>query len=92
MENVGREVYRVLDDGRITCFVIDDTLINGEKYPIVADIIKIMINIGFKYKERITWIKPEGYVRIGRRSGVLLQHPFPMYYYPDNIQESIIIM
>jgi len=35
--------------------------------------------------------KPDGYVRISRRSGVLIQHPYPMYYYPDNITESILI-
>lgn len=37
------------------------------------------------------WIKPEGYIRISRRSGVLLQHPYPLYFYSDNVQESIFI-
>ncbi len=45
----------------------------------------------FRYRERIVWVKPEGYIRISRRSGVLLQNPYPMYYYPDNLQESILI-
>jgi DNA modification methylase len=45
----------------------------------------------FRYRERIVWVKPEGYIRISRRSGVLLQSPYPMYYYPDNLQESILI-
>jgi DNA modification methylase len=70
---------------------VDDTLIDGKKYPVVADLIKIFIEEGFKYRDRITWIKPEGYIRISRRSGVVLQHPYPMYFYPDNIQESILI-
>ena len=70
---------------------MDDTLINGEKFPVVADITKIFVNQGFKYRERITWVKPEGYIRISKRSGVILQHPYPMYYYPDNLQESILI-
>ncbi len=35
--------------------------------------------------------KPEGYLRISRRSGVMLQNPYPMYFYPDNLLESIII-
>jgi site-specific DNA-methyltransferase (adenine-specific) len=35
--------------------------------------------------------KPEGYLRISRRSGVLLQNPYPMYFYPDNLLESILI-
>jgi len=91
IRNVARELKRVLDQGRIACFVCDDTLIEGKKYPVVADITKIFIEEGFKYRERITWVKPEGYIRISRRSGVLLQHPYPMYYYPDNLQESILI-
>ena len=88
---VAKELKRVMADGRIACFVCDDTLINGSKFPVVADIIKIFMNEGFKYRDRITWVKPEGYIRISRRSGVLIQHPYPMYFYPDNLQESIII-
>jgi len=91
IRNVARELKRVLDNGRIAAFVVDDTLIKGKKYPVVADITKIFIEEGFKYRERIVWVKPEGYIRISRRSGVLLQHPYPMYYYPDNLQESILI-
>jgi DNA modification methylase len=91
ISNVAKELKRVLDRGRIAAFVVDDTLIKGKKYPVVADITKIFIEKGFKYRERIVWVKPEGYIRISRRSGVLLQHPYPMYYYPDNLQESILI-
>lgn len=91
MRNVAKELKRVLEEGRIAAFIIDDTLIRGKKYPVVADITKILIETGFNYREKIIWIKPEGYIRISRRSGVLLQHPYPMYYYPDNIQESILI-
>jgi len=91
IRNVAKELKRVLDEGRIAALVVDDTLIKGKKYPVVADITKIFVEAGFKYRERIVWVKPEGYIRISRRSGVLLQHPYPMYYYPDNLQESILI-
>jgi DNA modification methylase len=91
IRNVARELRRVLKEGRIAAFVVDDTLIEGKKYPVIADITKIFIDEHFEYRERIVWVKPEGYIRISRRSGVLLQHPYPMYYYPDNIQESILI-
>jgi len=86
-----KELHRVLAPGRIVAFVTDDMLVNGEKYPIVADITRIMLDAGFRYRDKIVWKKPEGYTRISRRSGVLLQHPYPMYFYPDNLQESIII-
>lgn len=88
---VAKELFRVTAKGRIAAFVTDDMLVNGEKFPVVADITKIMIEAGFRYRDRIVWVKPKGYVRISRRSGVLLQHPYPMYFYPDNLQESILL-
>ena len=91
MKNSAKELKRVVSKGRIVALVVDDTLINGKKYPVVSDITKIFADEGFKYRERITWVKPEGYIRISRRSGVILQHPYPMYFYPDNLQESILI-
>jgi len=91
VRKIARELKRVVDEGRIVCIVCDDTLINGKKYPVVADLTKIYIQEGFIYRDKIIWIKPEGYIRISRRSGVILQHPYPMYFYPDNIQETILI-
>lgn len=88
---VAEETYRVLQDGRIAVLNIDDMLVKGEKFPITADATKLFQKAGFRYRDRIIWKKPEGYLRISRRSGVLLQHPFPMYFYPDNLLESIII-
>ncbi|RKX55398.1 MAG: site-specific DNA-methyltransferase [Thermotoga sp.] len=91
LKRVAREVFRVLKNGRIAVLNIDDMLVNGEKFPIVADATKIFQNAGFRYRDRIIWKKPDGYLRISRRSGVLLQNPYPMYFYPDNLLESIII-
>jgi DNA modification methylase len=91
IQDVCRDLYRVSAAGRIVCFVTDDMLVKGQKYPVVADITRLMLQAGFRYRDRIVWIKPKGYVRISRRSGVVVQHPYPMYYYPDNIQESILI-
>ena len=91
MREIAKELRRVVAKGRIVCIVCDDTLINGKKYPVVADLTKIYVEEGFVYRDKIIWIKPEGYIRISRRSGVILQHPYPMYFYPDNIQETILI-
>jgi len=91
IQDVCRDLYRVSAAGRIVCFVTDDMLVKGQKYPVVADITRLMLQAGFRYRDRIVWVKPKGYVRISRRSGVVIQHPYPMYYYPDNIQESILI-
>jgi len=91
LNEVGKEIFRVLEGGRVAVFVTADVRIHGELYPIVADLIKIMQSLGFKYQERIIWEKPEGYIRISRRSGVLIQHPYPLYYYPDNVYEDIVV-
>lgn len=91
INSCARETFRVLGNGRIACLNIDDMLVDGEKFPIVADATRIFLEAGFRYRDRIVWKKPEGYVRISRRSGVMLQHPYPMYFYPDNLLESIII-
>jgi DNA modification methylase len=88
---VAKEVFRVLKVGRVACVVCDDVLVDGERYPIVADMTRLFMDAGFRYRDRIVWIKPEGYIRISRRSGVLLQHPYPFYFYPDNVQESVLI-
>lgn len=91
LKRFAKETYRVLQEGRIAALNIDDMLINGEKYPITADSIKIFQEAGFRYRDKIIWKKPEGYLRISKRSGVILQNPYPMYFYPDNLLESIII-
>ena len=91
LNQVAKELYRVIAEGRIVVLNIDDMLVDGEKFPIVADATKIFQSAGFRYRDRILWKKPDGYIRISRRSGVLLQHPYPMYYYPDNLLENILI-
>jgi len=91
LRRFARETYRILQEGRIAVLNIDDMLINGEKFPIVADATKIFQEASFRYRDRIVWKKPDGYLRISRRSGVMLQNPYPMYFYPDNLLENIII-
>ena len=91
LKDVGKEIFRVLEEGRTAVFIVSDIRIDGEFYPIVADLIKIMQSLGFKYQERIIWKKPDNYIRISKRSGVLIQHPYPLYYYPDNIYEEIVV-
>ena len=91
LNRVAEEAYRVLREGRIFALNIDDMLVNGQKYPITADAIKIFQSNGFRYRDKIVWKKPDGYLRISKRSGVLLQNPYPMYFYPDNLLESIVI-
>ncbi len=91
LKRMANESFRVLQTGRIFALNIDDMLVNGQKYPITADAINIFQKAGFRYRDKIIWKKPDGYLRISKRSGVLLQNPYPMYFYPDNLLESVII-
>jgi DNA modification methylase len=90
--NVVKEVKRVLDDGRIAALVVDDVTVDGELFPIVADMTRLFRREGFKYRARIIWKKPNGYCRISKRSGILVQHPYPMYARFDNLTETILLM
>jgi site-specific DNA-methyltransferase (adenine-specific) len=78
LNRVAKEIFRVLKEGRIAVLNIDDMLVDGQKFPIVADATNIFQKAGFRYRDHIIWKKPDGYLRISRRSGVLLQNPFPM--------------
>ena len=68
LRKMAKESFRVLAEGRIFVLNIDDMLVNGDKFPIVADAIKIFQEAGFRYRDRIVWKKPDGYLRISRRS------------------------
>ena len=92
LRSVAKELWRVVAEGRIVVLIIDDMLVDGIKYPIVADATRIYLAAGFRYRDRIIWKKPDGYVTRSRRSGVLVQNPYPMYYYPDNLLETILVL
>ena len=88
---LAKELKRILAKGRIACFVTQDVRIEKKLYPVCEDLVKIMTEEGFIYRDKIIWRKPEGYIRISRRSGVLIQRKLPMYFYPDNVFEEILI-
>jgi site-specific DNA-methyltransferase (adenine-specific) len=92
LKNVAKELYRVLKKGRILALIIDDMLVDGQKFPIVSDATKIFQKTGFNYRDRIIWKKPDDYLRILKRRKVIYKFPFPMYFYPDNLLESILIL
>ena len=48
LRKVTKETFRVLQEGRLAVLNIDDMLINGEKFPIVADAIKIFQEDSFR--------------------------------------------
>ncbi len=96
LRQVFQECYRVLAKGRYACVNISDVHSGGKKYPIHAHCISILQRCGFKYVDNIIWKKPAGRSSracsgSAKRFGTLIQHPYPMYYYPNNTYEHILV-
>jgi len=96
MQLVFNECYRVLQNGRYICVNICDVISGEEKYPIPAHYVLMMQRAGFQYREDIIWRKPSGIGSrggsgAGKRFGLFIQHPYPMYYFPNNVFEHILI-
>ncbi|MFA5105334.1 MAG: site-specific DNA-methyltransferase [Candidatus Micrarchaeia archaeon] len=90
------ECYRVLEEGRYCAVNISDIISAAHKYPIPAHYVSLLEGIGFTYRDDIIWKKPSGVGANGaggasKRFGVFMQNPYPMYYYPNNIHEHILI-
>jgi modification methylase len=61
---------------------------NGERTALPFHFVGWMEEIGWKFREDIIWEKP---IARDRRSGVLLQHPYPGYYYPSLVAEYVFV-
>jgi len=96
LRQIFQECYRVLADGRYICVNVSDVISNKKKYPIPAHCISILQRCGFKYIDDIIWKKPSGRKNgncsgAAKRFGLLIQHPYPMYYYPNVVYEHILV-
>ncbi len=91
INNYAAEIHRVLEPGRIAAVVCDDIITEQGRFPVVAEITRAFFQSNFLYRDTIIWKKPTGYIRKSRRSGVAIQNPYPMYFYTDNITETILV-
>lgn len=83
------EVYRKQKPGGFCAVVIGTVLFNGRHYPVPHHLVKILEEIGYEYHQEIVWHKVTGGVK---RAGVTIQNPYPGYYYPNIMTESILIV
>ncbi len=96
MQVIFDECFRVLENGRYICINICDIISNEAKYPLPAHYVLLLQRAGFEYREDIIWRKPSG-IGAGngsgaaKRFGLLMQHPYPMYYFPNNTFEHILV-
>ncbi len=90
MRQVFSECYRVLEEGHYCCINVSDIISGEKKHPIPAHYANFLLRAGFEYREDIIWKKPAG-LGSSKRFGTLIQNPYPMYYYPNNIYEHILV-
>ncbi|MGB9722396.1 MAG: DNA-methyltransferase [Chloroflexia bacterium] len=89
LERCFREVWRVLKPGGFCAVVIGTVLFEGRHYPVPHHFTTLMTErLGFLFHDEITWHKVTGGVK---RAGVTIQKPYPGYYYPNIMTESILI-
>ncbi len=82
------EIYRKQKAGGFCAVVIGTVLWNGKQYPLRHHFTGIMEQIGYEFHQEIVWYKVTGGVK---RAGVTIQNPYPGYYCPNIMTESILI-
>lgn len=83
-----KEVYRVVKPGGHNVVNISPVAWEGKRVALPFHFACWMEEIGWQFKEDIVWEK--GVVR-DKRSGVLMQHPYPGYYYPSLAVEYVFV-
>lgn len=81
-------LYRVIKPGGSNVVNIAPVGWNGERTALPFHFVGWMEEIGWKFREDIIWEKT---IARDRRSGVLLQHPYPGYYYPSLVTEYVFV-
>jgi len=81
-------LFRVIRPGGYNVVNISPIAWNGTRVPLPFQFVTWMEEIGWKFKEDIIWEKP---IAKDKRSGVLMQHPYPGYYYPSLVAEYVLV-
>lgn len=84
-----KELYRVIKPGGHNIVNISPVAWEGKRVALPFHFLCWMEEIGWQFKEDIVWEK--GIVR-DKRSGVLMQHPYPGYYYPSLAVEYVFVL
>jgi site-specific DNA-methyltransferase (adenine-specific) len=82
------ELLRITESGGYNVVNIAPVSWNGDRVALPFHFVSWMEEIGWEFQEDIVWEKP---VAKDRRSGVLMQHPYPGYYYPSLVTEYIFV-
>lgn len=82
------EVHRATKPGGLCAVVIGTVLLEGDHYPVPFDLVNKLSGNGWSFHQDIIWHKCTAGVK---RAGVSIQKPFPGYYYPNIMNEYILI-
>ncbi len=82
------EVCRVTKPGGFCGIVIGTLLLDGKYYPVPFDVTARLVEHGWEFHQDIIWHKCTAGIK---RAGVTIQKPYPGYYYPNIMNEYILI-
>jgi DNA modification methylase len=82
------EVLRATRPGGFCAIVIGTVLMDGSLYPVPFDTVTRMTHVGWSFHQDFIWHKCTAGVK---RAGVMIQKPFPGYYYPNIMNEYILV-
>lgn len=83
-----KKLFRIIEPGGYNVVNIAPVSQNGDRVALPFHFVGWMEEIGWEFQEDIVWEKP---VAKDRRSGVLMQHPYPGYYYPSLVTEYVFV-
>lgn len=88
LERIFAEVRRVTKPGGFCAIVIGTVLLDGMLYPLPFDLVSRLTRQDWLFHQDIIWHKCTAGVK---RAGVTIQKPYPGYYYPNIMNEYILV-
>ncbi len=88
LERIFAEVWRVTKPGGFCSIVIGTVLLEGKLYPVPFDIVVRLTRKDWEFHQDIIWHKCTAGVK---RAGIAIQNPYPGYFYPNIMNEYILI-
>lgn len=88
IEDSFEALYNTTKEGGICVVNVSPISSDGKRYPLMSDLVTIMERIGWDFYDDIIWYKE---IARDRRSGVIMQHPYPGYYYTSHTREFVYV-
>ncbi|MFU8772987.1 MAG: DNA-methyltransferase [Anaerolineales bacterium] len=88
LQTIFKEVLRVTKPGGFCAIVIATVLLDGRHIPVPFDTVTRLVESGWDFHQDIVWHKCTAGVK---RAGVVIQKPYPGYYYPNIMTEYILV-